>query len=181
MTWTAPPCPCSNAVMSWVNWLRPSSTWPGACARALSNSACCYARCLTNCARRWRGCASPMTATCHRRSCASAWTVRWPTCRSCWKTPSTWRGWTPNNPACRPSRYWCFPCGKPCARTSVSKAAGTVRACRVHLALTACCRLIWTVWPRPWKTCCAMPFATRRPKAGSALMAGARAHAGTCA
>ncbi len=30
MTWTAPPCPCSNAVMSWVNWLRPSSTWPGA-------------------------------------------------------------------------------------------------------------------------------------------------------
>lgn len=82
-----------------------SSTWPGACARAWSSSACCCARCRTNCARRWHDCVSPMTAACRHISCASVWTAKSPTCRSCWKTPWTWPGWTPSNPACRPNRY----------------------------------------------------------------------------
>lgn len=72
-------------------------------------------------------------------------------------------------------------CGKRCAMTPVSKAAGTRRGYPAAWASTVASRYTWTAWPRPWKTSCATPSVTRPRTARSASTASARATSGTCA
>nr|GFD53085.1 hypothetical protein [Tanacetum cinerariifolium] len=78
----------------------------------------------------------------------------------------------------RTSRSW--PCGTCWWTTPVSKAAGLpVNWCAIWTA-NAGCAAISIPWPRRWKTFCATPYVTHRPKASCVWAGGVTVTTGCC-
>jgi two-component system sensor histidine kinase PfeS len=149
---------CWNAVTSWVNWHRAFEHMAGR-LREPGPAAPAVARCLTNCARPWRG-ASPMTATPPQlrerldREVADMQKLLEDTLDLAWM--DTEQPSLPTEPVLM-LRY-----GKPLCQDVCFESGWDRARLPCSLVPTAWYRPIWTAWPKPWKTCCAMPFATRR-------------------